>query len=121
MCLAAVDVATHVAAVSVVAFTETGSSARLVARHRSRTRLIAFTPNEDVRNRLSLVWGTETFLAPSVSHTDEMVAQLDKVLLDLGIFKLHDPIVVIAGVPPGVPGSTNGMRVHRLGHGANNA
>jgi pyruvate kinase len=121
MCLAAVDVATHVAAVSVVAFTETGSSARLVARHRSRTRLLAFTPNEDVRNRLSLVWGTETFLAPSVSHTDEMVAQLDKVLLDLGIFKLHDPIVVIAGVPPGVPGSTNGMRVHRLGHGANNA
>ena len=121
MCLAAVDVASHVDAVSVVAFTETGSSARLVARHRSRTRLLAFTPNEDVRNRLSLVWGTETFLAPSVSHTDEMVAQLDKVLLDLGIFKMHDPIVVIAGVPPGVPGSTNGMRVHRLGHGANNA
>lgn len=121
MCLAAVDVARHVNAVSVVAFTETGSSARLVARHRSRTRLLAFTPNEDVRNRLSLVWGTETFLAPSVSHTDEMVAQLDKVLLDLGIFKMHDPIVVIAGVPPGVPGSTNGMRVHQLGHGADNA
>ena len=121
MCLAAVDVASHVNAVSIVAFTETGSSARLVARHRSRTRLLAFTPNEDVRNRLTLVWGTETFLAPSVSHTDEMVAQLDKVLLDLGIFKMHDPIVVIAGVPPGVPGSTNGMRVHRLGHGANNA
>jgi pyruvate kinase len=121
MCLAAVDVASHVNAVSLVAFTETGSSARLVARHRSRTRLLAFTPNEDVRNRLSLVWGTEVFLVPGVSHTDEMVAQLDKVLLDLGIFKMHDPIVVIAGVPPGVPGSTNGMRVHRLGHGANNA
>jgi len=83
--------------------------------------LLAFTPNEDVRNRLSLVWGTEVFLVPGVSHTDEMVAQLDKVLLDLGIFKMHDPIVVIAGVPPGVPGSTNGMRVHKLGHGAHNA
>jgi pyruvate kinase len=121
MCLAAVDVASHVEAVSLVAFTETGSSARLVARHRSRTRLLAFTPNEHVRNQLSLVWGTETFLVPGVSHTDEMVAQLDKVLLDLGIFKMHDPIVVIAGVPPGVPGSTNGMRVHKLGHGADNA
>jgi pyruvate kinase len=121
MCLAAVDVAKHVDAVSLVAFTETGSSARLVARHRSRTGLLAFTPNEHVRNRLSLVWGTETFLVPGVSHTDDMVAQLDKVLLDLGRFKMHDPIVVIAGVPPGVPGSTNGMRVHRLGHGANNA
>jgi pyruvate kinase len=121
MCLAAVDVATHVEAVSLVAFTETGSSARLVARHRSRTGIMAFTPNEHVRNQLSLVWGTETFLVPRVSHTDEMVAQLDKILLDFGIFKMHDPIVVIAGVPPGVPGSTNGMRVHKLGHGADNA
>lgn len=121
MCLAAVDVATHVEAVSLVAFTETGSSARLVARHRSRTRIMAFTPNEHVRNQLSLVWGTETFLVPRVSHTDEMVAQLDKILLDFGIFKMHDPIVVIAGVPPGIPGSTNGMRVHKLGHGADNA
>lgn len=121
MCLAAVDVASHVEAVSLVAFTETGSSARLVARHRSRTPIMAFTPNEPVRNQLSLVWGTETFLVPPVSHTDEMVAQLDKILLDFGIFKMHDPIVVIAGVPPGVPGSTNGMRVHQLGHGADNA
>jgi pyruvate kinase len=121
MCQAAVDVASHVEAVSLVAFTETGSSARLIARHRSRTRLMAFTPNEHVRNQLSLVWGTETFLVPRVSHTDEMVAQLDKILLDFGIFKMHDPIVVIAGVPPGVPGSTNGMRVHQLGHGADNA
>ena len=121
MCLAAVDVAKHVEAVSLVAFTETGGSVRLVARHRSRTGLLAFTPSEQVRNQLSLVWGVETFLVPGVSHTDEMVAQLDKVLLNLGRFKMHDPIVVIAGVPPGVPGSTNGMRVHRLGHGANNA
>lgn len=121
MCLAAVDVATHVEAVSLVAFTETGSSARLVARHRSRTRLMAFTPNEHVRNQLSLVWGTETLLVDRVSHTDQMVAQLDRILLELGVFKMHDPIVVIAGVPPGVPGSTNGMRVHQLGHGADNA
>ncbi len=121
MCQAAVKVASHVEAVSLVAFTETGSSARLVARHRSRTRLMAFTPNEPVRNELSLVWGTETFLVPRVSHTDDMVAQLDKILLEFGIFKMHDPIVVIAGVPPGVPGSTNGMRVHQLGRGADNA
>ena len=119
--MAAVEVAKHVGAVSIVAFTETGSSARLVARHRSPTNLLAFTPNENVLNQLSLVWGIQTFLAPGVTHTDEMVAQLDRVLLKLGIFKLHDPIVVIAGVPPGIPGSTNGMRVHQLGHGANNA
>jgi len=55
-----------------------------------------------------------------VVHTDDMVAQLDKTLLELGRFSKNDPVVVIAGVPPGVPGTTNGMRVHRLGSGANN-
>jgi pyruvate kinase len=120
MTRAAVDVAQHVSAVCITAFTETGGSARLVARHRSRTPLLAFTPNERVRNQLTLVWGTQTFLVPGASHTDDMVDQLDKVLLGLGRFTKGDPIVVIAGVPPGVPGSTNGMRVHRLGYGANN-
>jgi pyruvate kinase len=72
--MAAVEVAKHVDAVSIVAFTETGSSARLVARHRSPTNLLAFTPSENVRNQLSLVWGIQTFLAPGVTHTDEMVS-----------------------------------------------
>ena len=115
LCEAAVHVAGHVEAVSIVAFTETGGSVRLAARHRSRTQILAFTPNPRVRSQLSLVWGTETFLVPPVSHTDEMVRQLDRVLLELGRGQVDDRVVVIAGVPPGVPGSTNGMRVHRLG------
>ncbi len=115
LCEAAVHVAGHVGAVSLVAFTETGGSVRLSARHRSRTQILAFTPNPRVRSQLSLVWGTETFLVPPVSHTDEMVRQLDRVLLELGRGQVDDRVVVIAGVPPGVPGSTNGMRVHRLG------
>ncbi len=120
LCEAAVHVASHVHAVSLVAFTETGMSARLAARHRSRTKILAFTPNARVRSQLTVVWGIETFLAPPVHHTDDMVNQLDSVLLGLGRFKENDPIVVIAGVPPGIPGTTNGMRVHRLGRGAAN-
>lgn len=120
LCEAAVGVAGHINAVSLVAFTETGRSVRFVARHRARTPILAFTPNDRVRNQLTLVWGTETFPALPVVHTDDMVDQLDKTLLELGRFSKNDPIVVIAGVPPGVPGTTNGMRVHRLGSGANN-
>lgn len=120
LCEAAVHVAKHVGAVSLVAFTETGRSVRLVSRHRTRTPLLAFTPNPRVRNQLCLLWGTETFLASQVTHTDDMVDQLDKTLLELGRFSKNDPVVVIAGVPPGVPGTTNGMRVHPLGRGANN-
>jgi pyruvate kinase len=49
-----------------------------------------------------------------------MVEQIDRTLLDLGRFARNEFVVVIAGVPPGVPGTTNGMRVHQLGHGADN-
>jgi len=112
---AAVDVAEGVDATHLIAFTETGSSARLIARWRRRTPLLAFTPNPRVRSQLSLVWGVETFLVPQVEHTDDMVVQVDKALLDIGRATYGDRVVIVAGVPPGVPGTTNGMRVHKMG------
>ena len=112
---AAVDVAEGVGATHLIAFTETGSSARLIARWRHRTPLLAFTPNPRVRSQLSLVWGVETFLVPQVQHTDDMVVQVDKALLDIGRATYGDRVVIVAGVPPGVPGTTNGMRVHKMG------
>ncbi len=112
---AAVDVADGVNASHLIAFTETGSSARLIARWRSETPLLAFTPNPRVRSQLSLVWGVETFLVPQVEHTDDMVVQVDKALLDIGRATIGDRVVIVAGVPPGVPGTTNGMRVHKMG------
>jgi pyruvate kinase len=114
---AAVDVAEGVDATHLIAFTETGSSARLVARWRHRTPLLAFTPNPRVRSQLSLVWGVETFLVPQVEHTDDMVVQVDKALLEIGRATYGDRVVIVAGVPPGVPGTTNGLRVHKIGHG----
>jgi len=113
---AAVDVSEGVVASHLIAFTETGSSARLIARWRHRTPLLAFTPNARVRSQLALVWGVETFLVPHVLHTDDMVVQVDKALLDIGRATYGDRVVIVAGVPPGVPGTTNGMRVHKIGH-----
>jgi pyruvate kinase len=115
---AAVDVAEGVDATHLIAFTETGSSARLIARWRHRTPLLAFTPNPRVRSQLSLVWGVETFLVPNVEHTDDMVVQVDKALLEIGRATFGDRVVIVAGVPPGVPGTTNGMRVHKMGSAA---
>lgn len=113
---AAVNVATDVNASYLIAFTETGLSARLMARWRSATKPLAFTPNPRVRSQLSLVWGIETFLAPKVLHTDDMVVQVDKALLDAGRATIGERVVIVAGVPPGVPGTTNGIRVHTMGH-----
>ena len=114
---AAVSVAHEVGAKYMIAFTETGSTARLISRHRSTIPLLAFTPNPEVRSRLALVWGVETFMAPQVRHTDDLVQQVDTSLLAIGRVSLGEKLVIVAGVPPGVPGTTNGMRVHTVGHG----
>ena len=112
---AAVEVAERLSARYLVAFTESGDTARRLARHRSGVPLLAFTPDPVVRAQLSLTWGVETFLVPPVVHTDEMVAQVDHALLDIGRCTAGEPVVIVAGSPPGVPGSTNALRVHRMG------
>jgi len=112
---AAVRVAQDVHASGVIAFTETGRSARLVSRYRPAMPLMAFTPNPRVRSQLALSWGVETFLVPKVGSTDEMVSIVDASLQETGRATVGELLVIIAGVPPGVPGTTNGMRVHRMG------
>ncbi len=112
---AAVTSAQYVQASHLIAFTETGRSARLIARWRCSIPLLAFTPNPRVRSQLALVWGVETFLVPQVRHTDDMVMQVDKALLDIGRATAGERVVIVAGVPPGIPGTTNGMRVHKMG------
>jgi pyruvate kinase len=114
---AAVNVARDIQATHLIAFTETGRSARLISRWRSPTKLLAFTPDPRVRSQLTLVWGVETFLVPKVAHTDDMVRHVDKALLEIGRATLGERVVIVAGVPPGIPGTTNGMRVHKMGSG----
>jgi pyruvate kinase len=112
---AAAEVAERLGAKYLVAFTHSGDTARRLARYRSRVPLLAFTPVEDTRHQLALTWGVETFLVPTVAHTDEMVKQVDRALLAGGHCRRGDSVVIVAGSPPGIPGSTNALRVHRIG------
>ena len=112
---AAAEVAERVGAKYLVAFTQSGDSARRLSRYRGMIPLLAFTPVAAVRSQLSLTWGVETFLADAVEHTDEMVRQVDEALLKIGRVQEGDLVVIIAGSPPGIPGSTNAMRIHRMG------
>jgi pyruvate kinase len=98
-----------------VAFTQSGDSAKRMSRLRSRIPLLAFTPDPAVRSQLALSWGVETFLTETVDHTDEMVKQVDESLLSIGRCEPGDLVVIVAGSPPGLPGSLNAMRVHRMG------
>ena len=112
---AAAEVGEVLGARYLVAFTQSGDSARRLARLRSAIPMLAFTPIQAVRSQLALVWGIEAFLTPEVTHTDEMVRQVDQALLGAGRVRVGDLVVIVAGSPPGTPGSTNAMRVHRIG------
>jgi pyruvate kinase len=112
---AAAEVGAIVGATALVAFTMSGETARRLARYRSPIPLLAFTPLPATRSQLALSWGVETFIVPPVRHTDEMVRQVETALIETGRCRNGDKVVIVAGSPPGTPGQTNALRVHRIG------
>jgi pyruvate kinase len=113
--LAAVEVAEFVEAKYLCVFTESGESARRMSRIRNKIPILAFTPEESVRRRMSLNWGVESFVVSRVTHTDQMVAQVDEALKSTGRAVNGDKVIIISGSPPGIPGTTNDIRVHKVG------
>jgi pyruvate kinase len=112
---AAKDVAETMDVKALATFTQTGDTARRLAALHPRQPLLAFTVDARVRSQLALSWGVETFLVPSVQHTDDMVRQVDFSLLSIGRLREGDRVVVVAGSPPNTVGSTNLIRVHEVG------
>ena len=112
---AATEIGATVGAKYLIAFTQSGESARRISRFRSPIALLALTPEGHVYNQLALSWGVEPMITAMVSHTDEMVKQVDAILLDSGRGTKGEPVVIVAGSPPGIPGSTNAVRVHITG------
>ncbi|GAA3976478.1 pyruvate kinase [Thermobifida alba] len=116
---AAAEVGATVGAKALVAFTSSGETARRLARYRSPIPLLAFTTEPSTRAQLSLTWGVETHLVPWVDNTDDMVRQVETELLDMD-YQKGDKVVIVAGSPPGTQGSTNMLRVHRMGDAITN-
>jgi pyruvate kinase len=113
--VAAKQIGEVLGAKALVAFTLTGDTVRRLSRHHTPLPLLAFTPRPSVRNQLTTSWGVETFLSPSVKHTDDMVRQVDSLLQEAGRVQPGDHVVIVAGSPPNTPGSTNALRVHQIG------
>ena len=118
---AATEVGAIVGAKYLVTFTQSGDSARRTARLRSPIPILAFTPEVGTYNRMALDWGVEPELTPMVKHTDEMVMQADTLLIQSKRCVEGELVVIVAGSPPGIPGSTNAMRVHRVGDAVSGA
>ncbi|AMA74950.1 pyruvate kinase [Thermus parvatiensis] len=111
---AADDVVEAVGARAIVVFTATGGSARRIARTRPQVPILALTPNPEVRNQLALVWGVYPHLAPDPQDTDDMVRIALREVKALGLAQVGDRVVIAAGVPFGVRGTTNLIRVERV-------
>lgn len=112
---AATEIGTTLNAKYLVAFTESGESARRMAMFRNSIPILALTPVEGTYNRLALTWGVEPGIVSTVSHTDDMVKQVDQWLIEKREAQVGDTVVIVAGAPPGIPGSTNAVRVHVIG------
>ncbi len=113
---AARDIGERLEAKALVAFTQSGDTVRRLARLHTPLPLLAFTPIEETRNQLSLTWGVQTFVTHAVENTDQMVEQVDVGLLKVPGYSKGDTVIIVAGSPPNTSGSTNLIRVHRLGH-----
>ena len=115
ICGAAAIIAEKLDARYLVTFTQSGTSARLLSRLRTPIPMLAFTPLESTRRQLALSWGIHAYRVPEVTHTDDMVWQVDQVAQSARLAEVGDEMVIVAGMPPGTPGSSNLLRVHRLG------
>lgn len=117
---AVAEAACHAAATlkakAIVAFTQSGSTAALVSKFRPPLPVIAFTPFPAIRRRLALYWGVQTRPVGAVGGTDQQIEEVEKTLLASG-FRKGDVVVITMGVPVEARGSTNLMRVHKLGTG----
>lgn len=110
-CLAAADVG----AKAIVVFTQSGFTALLVSKRRPKTPIIAFTPDEKVQRRLSLLWGVIPKLLPFTESTDKLLSTLDEKLISEGLAEEGDIVVIIAGIPVPARGRANFLKIHQVG------
>jgi pyruvate kinase len=112
---AAAEIAETLEVKHIVTFTQSGDSAQRMSRLRPETQMIALTPNADTQKRLALSWGVRAEIVPKAETTDDMVNLVDSLLKSSGRAVDGDLVVVVAGTPIGIPGTTNSIFVHKVG------
>jgi pyruvate kinase len=112
---AACDAARVLHAKAIVAFTQSGFSARLISQERPDVPVVALTPSVQVQRRLGLHWGVSARLVRKVETTDEMIDEVEATLLGDGTVRNNDVLVIVSGAPMWVTGTTNLLKLHRVG------
>ena len=112
---AATQIAKNVGAQTIVAFTESGSTARLISKYRPPQRVVAFTPNPATQRRMALYWGIQAHEFERRDYTDDEMSAAAAILSREGVAVPGDRVVMVAGVPPNFQASTNLVKVHVIG------
>lgn len=115
---ATADTSNALGIATVVAFTESGSTARLLSKYRPRARIVGFTPNEATFNRMAIMWGVTPMMFPRLDSTDAMIFTAEALLLEMGVVEDGEAIAMAAGIPPNIQASTNLLKLHVVGDGA---
>ena len=115
--LSAVRAADNLGIGTIVAFTESGSTARLISKYRPKARIVAFTPIERTYHNMALLAGTVPRNFMRLESTDEMIACAGALLCEAGLAEPGEAVVMVAGVPPNERASTNLMKLHVIGSG----
>jgi pyruvate kinase len=112
---AATEIAVNLDAHTIVAFTESGNTARLLSKYRPEARIVAFTPNEITLRQMAMYWGVTPHPFDRRTYTDEELAAAASILESEGAAAKGDRVVMVAGVPPNQRASTNLVKVHVIG------
>jgi pyruvate kinase len=115
--LSAVGIASEVGARAIITATMSGTTARMVARHRPSVPVVAVTPSHETLYRLALVWGVKPVEVAEFGTTDDMVDVMVQAAQEQGLIAWGDPVVLTAGIPFGGTGVTNMLKVHVVGEG----
>lgn len=111
---AACKLAETIHAAYIISFTQSGSTAQIVAKYRPRPPILAPTPEEKTFRRLSLIWGVVPILSEESQNTDEMIKKTFQAVVKSGLAERGQKVVITAGIPVGVPGTTNMIKAEVL-------
>ena len=114
ICVAASSAARAISASTIVAFTERGTTARLISKQRPNAPILAFTVSESVRQQMALYWGVQPFTLPEIEQTDARLEAAEQLLRAQKLVRPGERMVIVSGTHTAKPGGTNLIKLHEV-------
>ena len=104
----------HMEINAIVVMTESGSTARVVSHFRPKVDIFGLSPNLDICNQMTLLWGILPIHTDNYLTTDDMLVNAERILLENKYMSIGKTFILTAGIPVGVSGSTNMLKIQKI-------